>query len=126
MHRRLGPPQDGEIGSPTLLLMNSNNEIPIAAGRRPVSAGARRALESLLIGVERRGAVLPHHVVAEIDEGEPDELGDVQYLDIAEPGEGSADAGKQGTNGNKNVSKKPGPPRLNREILDGRVHGSAE
>src|SRR5947209_12929243 len=98
MRRRLGPPKTAKIGSPYIAV----NGIPIAAGHR--SFGRCRAFEGLLIGVQRCGAVLPHHVVAEIDEGEPDEFGNVEYLHIAEAREGSTDARKQRADGDKNVS----------------------
>jgi len=65
------------------------NGIPIVARCR--SLGWRRAFKRLLIGVQRCGAVLAHHVVAEIDGRQPDEFRDVQDLDIAEARERAAD-----------------------------------
>src|SRR5262245_394208 len=122
MRRRLGPPPRRPNRQPYVAVNEFQSRRDVVTG----SAGARRALESLLIGVERRGAVLPHHVVAGIDEGEPNEFGDVQDLHIAEPGESSANAGEQRTDGDKNISKEPCTPLLHREVLDRRVDRSTE
>src|SRR5262249_11554177 len=114
MRRRLGPSPRQPNRQTTIAV----NEFQSWRNIARVSAGARRALEGLLIGVERRGAVLPDDVVAEIDEGEPDEFGNVEYLHIAETGEGSTDARKQRADGNEDVAEEPGPSGLDREILD--------
>src|SRR5262245_52896487 len=117
MRRRLGPPPRRPNRQPYVAVNEFQSRRDVVTG----SAGARRALESLLIGVERRGAVLPHHVVAGIDEGEPNEFGDVQDLHIAEPGESSANAGEQRTDGDKNICKEPCTHLLHREVMVRRV-----
>src|SRR5262245_45790287 len=71
------------------------------------------------------GAILPHHVIAEVDENQPNELGDVQDLHITETREGSADAGKEGANGNEDIAEETGAPILC-EILNRRVNGAAK
>src|SRR5262249_46918395 len=70
--------------------------------------------------------ILPHHIVAKVDEGEPDEFRDVQDLDVAETRKASADAGKKRANGNENVAEEAGSSPVLREILNGRVDSTAE
>src|SRR5215813_3391970 len=72
------------------------------------------------------GGIFPHHVIAEVDENKPDEFGDVQNLDMAETGRGSADAGKQRSDGNQDIAEETRASLLVREILDGRVDRSAK
>src|SRR5215468_1798712 len=76
--------------------------------------------------MHRRGGIFPHHVVAEIDENESDEFGDVEDLDMAETGRGSADAGEQRPDGDKDIAKETRASLLVREILDGRVDRAAK
>src|SRR5262249_32338380 len=70
--------------------------------------------------------ILPHHIVAEVDEGEPDEFRDVQDLDVAETRKASADAGKKRANGNENVAEEACSSPVLREILNGRVDSTDE
>src|SRR5205085_2618548 len=72
------------------------------------------------------GAVLPHHMVAEIDESKTDQFRDVQHFHVAETGEGSANAGKQRTNGNEDIAEETRSSPILREILDRRVDRTAE
>src|SRR5713226_4516340 len=72
------------------------------------------------------GAILPHHIVAEVDESKSNQFRDIQYLHVAETGEGSANAGKKRTNGNKDVAEETGSSPILREILDGRVDSTAK
>src|SRR5215470_5001900 len=80
----------------------------------------------LLICVHGRGVIFPHHVVAEVNERKSNEFRDIQYFNVAEAGEASADARKQRTDGNENVAEEAGPSPILREILDGRVNGTAK
>src|SRR5262249_39970312 len=59
-----------------------------------------------------------------VDESQPNKLGNVQDLHIAEAREGSANAGKKRTNGNEDIAKETRSPIL-REILHGRVDSAA-
>ena len=70
--------------------------------------------------------ILPHHIVAEVDESKSNEFRDIQYLHVAETGKASANAGKQRTNGNEDVPEEAGSSPILREILDGRVDSAAK
>ena len=70
--------------------------------------------------------ILPHHIVAEVDESKSNEFRDIQYLDIAETGKGSADAGKKRPNGNEDVAEETVSPLILCEIPDGRVNSAAK
>src|ERR1700722_3504171 len=72
------------------------------------------------------GMILPHHVVAEVDERKSNEFRNIENLDIAEAGEASADAGEKRPDRNQNVAEEAGPALVLGEILDGRVNGAAE
>src|SRR5215467_13892835 len=72
------------------------------------------------------GAILAHQIIAEVDEGQPNEFGDIQYLDVAETGEASTDARQKRTNGNEDVAEKSRLSPLLPEILDGRINGPAK
>src|SRR5437016_4216149 len=65
-------------------------------------------------------------MVAEVYEGKSDELGDVQYLDVTETGETSADARKERTDGNEDITEEAPFALLNGEILDCRIDGPAK
>src|SRR5262249_28325271 len=72
------------------------------------------------------GGIFPHHVVAQVDENQSDEFGDVENLDMAETGRGSTDAGKQRPNGDEDIAEETRASLLVREILDGRVDRAAK
>src|SRR5262249_46095192 len=76
--------------------------------------------------MQGRGLILPHHIVAEVDESKSDELRDIQDLHVAETGKASANAGKKRANGDKDVAKEAGSSSLLAEILDGRVNSAAK
>src|SRR5438105_2255099 len=70
--------------------------------------------------------ILPHHVVAEVDESKSNQFRDIQYFHITEPGEASANTGKNCTNGNEDVAEETGSSLILCEILNGRVDGTAK
>ena len=75
-----------------------------ARAGRPFSDG-RDGFRSALGGARRgRGDAAP---VAEEDEDEPEQLGDVEHLDQPEAGEGAADAGQDGARGDEDVAHVP-------------------
>src|SRR5216683_1065164 len=76
--------------------------------------------------MQGRGVILPHHMVAEVDESKSNEFRDVQYLDVAETGKASADAGKKCTDGNVNVAEETRSSLILCEVLDGRVNSTAK
>src|SRR5262252_858385 len=76
--------------------------------------------------MQGRGVILAHHVVTEVDEGKPNQFGDVQDLHVAEAGKASANAGKKRADGNEDVAEEAGSSPLLRKILDGRVNGAAK
>ena len=67
-----------------------------------------------------------YDVVAEIDETQTNEFGDVQYFDVIKAGKASTDAGEDRPDGNENVTEKTRPSFVVCEILDGRVHSAAK
>src|SRR5215475_15577949 len=95
-----------------------------ALSRAPVNW--KRPFPSLLICVQGRGLILPHHIITKVDESQSNEFGDIQDLHIAETGKASADAGKKRPNGNENVAEETGSSALLREILDSRVNSAAK
>src|ERR1700694_5654455 len=72
------------------------------------------------------GVILPHHMVAEVDESKSNQFRDVQYLHVAETGKASANAGKKCTDGNEDVAEETGSSPILRKILDGRVNSPAK
>src|SRR5882757_8823667 len=72
------------------------------------------------------GVILPHHMVAEVDETQTDQFRDIQHFHVTETGEGPANAGKQCPNGDEDVAEETGPSFVLCEILDGRVNGAAK
>src|SRR6266436_5692971 len=72
------------------------------------------------------GVILPHHIVAEVDESKSNEFRDIQYLHVAETGSGSANAWKKRTDGNEDVPEETGSSLIVREILDSRVDSAAK
>src|SRR5258707_12931378 len=86
----------------------------------------KRPFPDLLICMQGCGAILSHHVVAEVDERKPNEFRDVQDLHVAEASKASADAREKRANGNENVAEETGSSLFLCEILDGRGDSTAE
>src|ERR1700730_1454222 len=72
------------------------------------------------------GVILPHHIVAEVDESKSNEFRDIQSPPIAKTGKAPANAGKKCTDGNEDVAEEAGSSPILREILDGRVDSAAK
>src|SRR5205823_13713876 len=70
--------------------------------------------------------ILPHHMVAVVDENESDQLRDIQHFHIAETGRGPADAGKKRADGDEDVAEEAGSSPILGEILDSRIDSSAK
>ena len=90
------------------------------------STGRERALPGLLSCMHGGGVTLPDDMIPEVDKAQPDQLGDIQDLDVAETGEASADARKERADGDEDVAQKARSSFLHCEIPNGRVNRAAK